>query len=1019
MRDTIQEASVRRSSGLGPSRYFYMYLAGLLVTAVFMLPAAGAKAPDHVPPEVAIVSPNDGDLVLDGLVDVTVEFEAGTGNVTLVELLVGNAVAETVSNPPQKKQGEHTFEHLDLSRLVGSAVKLRARAYQGNPRAGLSATSPPVTLVLDPAVAALRQLEVDSQTRPILRVEDGLLRSGEFRVPLNQNLPDDPVVQALDFLGRYAEIFGGIDTARLHLDGVVRDQDGIHLFFLPNRDGVGLFAGQLGVHLRDGHVIGIGGRYLPAVQDLPASSISVEEAEAVAPTAVPGIAHGLKGRTRLVYLAPELLGEVDTGVHLAWRVTVDGRELDGTPALWLVFLDAHSGELLLAVDTVNDHQRPQEDFQVYRAFEDPGFGCVATEDSRVSTQTHDEDGPVFSDPPAGSERLFNRLHDIYRYQFDVFGRPSFDGLGGMIKAAANMPVTNAWRDPTCGEFVFGFGYETLDITAHEYQHAIDEQSDTPLTYINESGALDESYADVAGAILDENWLHGEQNPVPRPFCVGSGLPPGTSRDLAHPPNCGQPDHMGDFEDLDWRTDKGGVHINSGIPNKVAYLLAAGDTHRGVRVDGIGRDRLARLYDASQLTRVGGTASFMDARNATVAIARDWADRSIKGFDATAACATVNAFAAVGLGAPDTDCDGVSDAEEEGDPDGDGVYDPDDNCPNVPNPGQDDADGDDTGDACTDDDDGDGVTDFLDNCPSVANDDQLDEDGDSFGDACDVEDVDGDGIDDFDDNCVFTPNPGQENHDDDAEGDACDRDDDGDGIADEDDNCPFKFGFDQTDSDEDGLGDICDNCVDDPNPEQANTDGDAKGNVCDDDDDNDGVKDEIDNCRLVPNEDQLDFDNNGSGLRCDAGEVGHLSGDVLAGLKGTISFENANDSLRLPVRPCLADGCPDWLASDVTTAVGIESSLPIRARLLNDSGFVVAHGSLAPQGGLFLNFGPRADSFFRSPISGQVFEGTQYFLELAPGAQIEDDVKVEVGINVISQGTGFGGQLFELFQPPNQ
>jgi len=73
-------------------------------------------------------------------------------------------------------------------------------------------------------------------------------------------------------------------------------------------------------------------------------------------------------------------------------------------------------------------------------------------------------------------------------------------------------------------------------------------------------------------------------------------------------------------------------------------------------------------------------------------------------------------------------------------DADGDYIPDafDNCPDVQNPDQADADGDGHGDACpvVVDTDGDGIPDTQDNCPNVATADQTDSDGDSLGDVCD-------------------------------------------------------------------------------------------------------------------------------------------------------------------------------------------------------------------------------------------------------------------------------------------
>jgi hypothetical protein len=219
---------------------------------------------------------------------------------------------------------------------------------------------------------------------------------------------------------------------------------------------------------------------------------------------------------------------------------------------------------------------------------------------------------------------------------------------------------------------------------------------------------------------------------------------------------------------------------------------------------------------------------------------------------------------------DTDSDGVGDACDPDD-DNDGICDTggpvsagtpgaaagcvaglsgSDNCPTVPNPGQQDVNSNGLGDACEDS-DGDGILDGLDNCPSISNASQADNDGDARGDPCDPDD-DNDGICDLGgpqpngtpgtptggcavgpgghDNCPTASNPAQKDWNNDGTGDAC-QNSDGDSFLDSVDNCPGIPNDGQADSDLDGAGDPCDNCPTIPNPTQGNWNNDSLGDAC--------------------------------------------------------------------------------------------------------------------------------------------------------------------------------------------
>lgn len=188
---------------------------------------------------------------------------------------------------------------------------------------------------------------------------------------------------------------------------------------------------------------------------------------------------------------------------------------------------------------------------------------------------------------------FGVTRDFYKR---VLERDSIDGRGMRLDGYVHRGIryNNAFWDGQ--EMVFGDGDEliftdftrSLDVIAHELTHGVTEFT-ANLEYHGQSGALNESISDVFGSLVKQwsrkqtaeaaDWLIGAEVFTPRieADALRSMKSPGEAYDndlLGKDP---QPDHMDKFvdsadtEEGDW----GGVHINSGIPNKAFYLTAVG------------------------------------------------------------------------------------------------------------------------------------------------------------------------------------------------------------------------------------------------------------------------------------------------------------------------------------------------------------------------------------------------------------------------------------------------------------
>jgi len=234
------------------------------------------------------------------------------------------------------------------------------------------------------------------------------------------------------------------------------------------------------------------------------------------------------------------------------------------------------------------------------------------------------------EPDTGDEsadEAYAGLGHTHRLYADVFGRNSIDGDGLPLNATVHFGklYDNAFWDGR--QMVFGDGdgevferfTRSLSVIGHELAHGVTQYS-AGLAYRNQAGAINESMSDVFGALVEQylqqqsvkeaSWLIGEGlfTPQVQGSALRSMKAPGTAYDddvLGKDP---QPDSMDSY--VRTSADNGGVHINSGIPNRAFYLVA--ESLGGNAWDSPGRI----WYDALTGGSLPATATFSVFARAT-------------------------------------------------------------------------------------------------------------------------------------------------------------------------------------------------------------------------------------------------------------------------------------------------------------------------------------------------------------------------------------------------------------------
>jgi Zn-dependent metalloprotease len=256
------------------------------------------------------------------------------------------------------------------------------------------------------------------------------------------------------------------------------------------------------------------------------------------------------------------------------------------------------------------------------------FDAKGGRDLSTASLVRSEGGPETND--AAVDKIYEYLGIFRDFLKDVFGRDSYDDRGGDLIAFAHYgkAYNNSFWDGK--QILLGDGdgiafatFVDLAVISGELAHGVTETT-AGLIYQGQSGALNTHISDVFGTLV-EQW-HLRQTVDKASWLVGAGIfPPQAKvkalRSLKDPgsaydsPILGrdpQPKHMKDYRQLpeDAHNDNGGVHINSGIPNRAFYLAAS-------KIGGFAWEKAGKIWYQT-LRSIHAKADFAEFASQTLA-----------------------------------------------------------------------------------------------------------------------------------------------------------------------------------------------------------------------------------------------------------------------------------------------------------------------------------------------------------------------------------------------------------------
>ncbi|HEU5100885.1 MAG TPA: M4 family metallopeptidase, partial [Roseiflexaceae bacterium] len=443
------------------------------------------------------------------------------------------------------------------------------------------------------------------------------------------------------FLSIYGLLFGLRGQAReLALLRQAQSAGRDFVRFQQLYEGVPVLAGEIVVQTdRDRAVVSANGEILPDPQ------LSVQPRMAADAAAQNGLAaitkwYGLAASDlqatapQLWIYNPALLGGPGLRIsRLVWRMEIRAR--GALPIRELVLVDAQTGTVALHFNQIA-HAKQR--------FVCDGKNVIDNDTNENNNCTPAQYVRVEGQSPIGStdvDLAYDYAGITYDYFFNNFGRDSLDGKGlpliSLVRYCSRdeqCPFENAsWNGQ---QMTYGAGYAAADdVVGHELAHGVTEFT-SGLLYYYQAGAINESLSDVFGELIDQADGRGNDSAGVR-WRIGEDLPSSTGviRNMSNPPQFGDPDRMTSSNYDGRQIDNGGVHTNSGVNNKAAFLMSDGGSFNGQTIAGLGAAKVGAIYYTLNIAFLTSGSDYQDLYEAL-----------------PAACAALAASGAYGLTAAD-------------------------------------------------------------------------------------------------------------------------------------------------------------------------------------------------------------------------------------------------------------------------------------------------------------------------------------------------------------------------------